>query len=179
MKKFLFLALACALTVGMTACGSSTGNKPEVSAQASMAIDEVQDTFEGLCVYLTGNGIISGDYSPMNAEIIGASAGRRYSVSFEGGEIFVELYEFDMEKLAETAKAKNYDLEKLTALANKSLESIRKDGKLTVVEGIDSVEAILSNSGKYVMMYSDQNTDENHVAQRQKAERLFKEFKAS
>lgn len=179
MKKLLFLTIACALAVTFTACGSSTGNKPELSSTASMAETEVQDTFEDLCTYLNGNGIISGTPIDMNSEIIGASDGRRYSATYDGGEVHVELYEFDMEKLAQIAKEKNYDLEKLTALATQNLESIRKDGSLEILSGKEKVEALLSNNGKYVMIYADPDTGESHLAQRQKAETLFKEFKAS
>lgn len=179
MKKLVLLTIACMLTVLFTACGSSTGSKPELSSTASMAADGLPDTFDGLCDYLKGNGIISGDPIGMNAEIIGANAGRRYSATYDGGDIIVELYEFDMEKLAAIAKEKNYDLAKLTELATRNLESIRNDGSLQILSDRENIPAILSNNGKYVMIYSDQNTNENHVAQQQKAQTLFKEFKAN
>ncbi|MCI9577093.1 MAG: hypothetical protein HFJ84_10790 [Clostridiales bacterium] len=163
MKKFLFIALAAVMVVGMSACGNSAGN-PEVVSQASMAVTEVEDTLDGLCKYLEGNGIVTGTPVNMQADIIGATAGRKYTFEYDKNLVEVELYEFDLNNLNETAQ--------------KYITSVQQTGSFNIVE--QDVKAMLSNSGKYMMIYTDRKgNEEGRLAQTQKAERLFKEFKSN
>ncbi len=164
MKKILFIALAAVMVVGMSACGNSAGN-PEVVSQASMAVTEVEDTLDGLCKYLEGNGIVTGTPVKMQADIIGATAGRKYTFEYDKNLVEVELYEFDLDNLNQTAE--------------KVIESVKQEGHLPTIIAGQEVKAMFSNNGKYMMIYTDKKgNEEGRLAQTQKAEQLFKEFKA-
>lgn len=162
MKKIIIIGLVAMLAVAMSACGSSTGERPEVASQASMAVTEVQDNLDGLCKYLAGNGILVGDPLNMEAELIGAKEGRKYSFQYEKSAVEAELYEYDLGHLNDTAKA--------------VLQSVREKGSFEVLG--QEVEATLSNSGKYLMIYLDpKGSEEARLAHTQKAKQLFQEFK--
>ena len=87
-----------------------------------------------------------------------------YQFSFNDSPVQVELYEFDTENLNETAQ--------------KILQEVRENGKFTMT-GIESSNAYLSDSGKYLMVYHDTNTDEEHTNQSIRAQQMFKEFRGN
>lgn len=172
MKHYLVLGMALAFLFVFSACGAgdwqnassgteSTEGSETSSSQAEVVESNYEDSLDGLCSYLAASGIISGDPTEMDARLIGAKAGRMYTHSFEGGQASVELYE--------------YDLENLNDAATTTIESVKETGKFTLL-GIES-EAILSDSGKYLMIYKSSGDDEANTAQQERAETLFREFK--
>lgn len=170
MKKICVLAAAAAFLITMTACGagnvggSSSGASSSQASSSAPAVSEqsVEDNLKGLETYLAGNGAVSGDPAAMRADVIGAKSGARYQFSYNGkNNVTVELYEFDPDAPGETAK--------------RVLESIRADGGFTLMD--QQIPAILSDSGKYVMIYKDTVTNDENKAHAEQVKKLFTEFK--
>lgn len=160
-KKLILAALAAAMVVSLTACGGSTTDSLAEVTSGTMEMAQVEKKgLSGLCDYLQGNGVIAGDPVEMKADIIGAKDGRKYGFKFNDATVIVELYEFDLDHLDETGK--------------KTLDSIRNNGTFQVLD--KDVQAKLSASGKYVMIYTDTKTEDAHLAQKQKAESLLDEY---
>lgn len=161
MKKFFLAAAAAALVLAMAACGSTSTTTTVEVTSGTMEIAELNaNGLDGLADYLEGNGMIAGTATDMMADIIGAAAGQKYSFTYNGSTVLVELYEFDLDHLDETGEA--------------TLASVREKGAITVME--QDVDAVLSASGKYLMLYSDSSTEEANVNQEQRAEELFQEY---
>lgn len=163
-KKLIILAMAAAMVVGLTACGSNTGSTTPVSdlSSGTMEIANVeQKGLAGLCDFLKGNGCLGEEYIEMKADIIGAKEGRKYGFTYNDATVIVELYEFDVDNLNETGKA--------------TQESLKANGTFQVL-GQD-VSGVLTENGKYLMVYQDTKADdETNMAQKQKAERFLKEY---
>ena len=163
MPAELLLWLLLALSV--SACSNNSGTETTNTLSASsMAQSEVPDTLDGLCRYMEGNGLIGGTPHDMLADLIGAKEGRMYQFSFNDSPVQVELYEFDTENLNKKAQ--------------EILQEVRENGKFTMT-GIESSNAYLSDSGKYLMVYHDTNTDEEHTNQSIRAQQMFKEFRGN
>ena len=202
MKKILVLAAAAALALTLTACGgtpvklptlavlgeentssavsasSAVSGTPEESSSVSggeessqapeIAVleSEFDDNLEGLCRYLEANHAVTSErtddsFTEMSYKEIGAIRGFRYRFLYNGSTVQAEFYEFDLDNLDEKGKA--------------CLESVKAEGKFTVLDS--EVPAVLSNNGKYLMIYTDSNTDGKNTAQRENVEKLFREFK--
>lgn len=203
MKKVWILAAAAMLLVAAAGCGNdvqtdSQGNV--VSAVSSSTTSEVQtestqpsgdatsydNTLEGLASYMKDLGYIEKDYTApstlgltasnsniMQAQIIGAVSGKRYTGSYDGSDnVTIELYEYDPANLDETGE--------------KVLQQIKEKGTFTVFD--TDVEAYLSSNSKYVMVYKDTELSTNtnkesekyldHDARRKEAVEKFQAFHA-
>jgi hypothetical protein len=169
MKKLLCIGLAAVFCLAMTACGvdntketsspsSGTVSTPEVQVSE----DDYEDTLDGLEQYLTAKGAISGDPQIVRSEYIGADDGDRFVIAFENATVTIELYSYTLDNLNDTAK--------------EVLDSVKETGKFTIF-GTEA-QALLSNNGKYLMIYTSTSTDETQTAHRQSVEKLFQEFKA-
>jgi len=98
----------------------------------------------------------------MEAQFIGAARGEKFSNTVANNEsVTVELYEYDLSNLGEEA--------------NTVIASVKESGKFTLLE--KEVEAYLSDSGKYLMIYTDTKNEEENLAQKEKAIELFQAFK--
>lgn len=192
MKKILALAAAAALALTLAACGGSPEQLPtltvpgeESASSAASAVSgaesssasgseessqaprqeilesEFEDTLEGLCQYLEQNHAVTGDKIEMSYKEIGAIGGFRYKFLYNGSTVQAEFYEFDLENLDEKGRD--------------CLDSVKAEGKFTVLD--NEVPAALSNNGKYLMIYTDSNSDAKNTAQRENVQKLFQEFK--
>ena len=99
----------------------------------------------------------------MQNEVIGAVAGYRFVVTLDGGNALVELYEFDKDKLNDSAKM--------------VIDSVKKDGTFNMLD-ISNVKAELSDNEKYLMIYNDpksegDNSDAAHKERREKITKIF------
>jgi hypothetical protein len=164
----LWLAAIC-LAIIFSGCGvqldnvssGSEDSSSQTESQMEVIPENYEDTLEGLCSYMTDAGYISGDKTDMEAQIIGASAGVKYSFSLEGENVNVEIYSFDLDQLNETGKA--------------TIESVKNDGTFLVLE--TKVSGILSDSGKYMMIFANEG-DEAFTAAKDEIIAAFKAFKA-
>ena len=167
MRKYMTIVLTLCLLFTFAACGAGDWQNPsagEENSQASsveVSEDDYEDTLDGLCAYLTANGIISGEATEMKAEMIGAQAGKMYAHTYDGGQASVELYSYDPANLDE--------------IATGILDSVKTNGKFSLL-GTES-EAVLSDSGKYLMIYKSVKDKEEDIAQKERALKYFCGFK--
>ena len=167
-KKWLAAAAAVLCAATMASCGqgvvdlTSSGQESASSAPVSSALseEEVEDTLEGLEQYMASLGYISGTPSTMRGDMIGAKEeGHRYATA----AATVEFYEYDLSNLNDTAKAVR--------------ESVEADGTFDMI-GQTVQGAVLSDSGKYLMIYTAHSTDEDATATKEAAIAAFRAFKA-
>lgn len=164
MKKWSFvLALVFVLALfsacGVTGWDGSSSSSQEESAPASTINENVtdesyEDNLSGLIAYLTEAGVITGSTETMQAAMIGAKDGVRFAAK----EYTIELYEYDLSGLNDTAQA--------------TLASVREKGSFELL-GFEA-KAMLSDSGKYLMVFSGSDSDAS-VAEA--AQKLFAAFK--
>lgn len=176
MKRFWMIFLAAAVLLSLSACGvgdvggaSSQSASSAASSQAPSALsqkvkeDSVPDSLSGLQKYLQGNASVTGTAEKMRADIIGAVSGVRYQYSYGGGKnnVTLELYE--------------YDPSKLNAAAQKVLSQVRANGGFTLLG--QKIGAVLSDNGKYLMIYKNSATDSGNKAYTDQIAKLFRGFK--
>lgn len=193
MKKIILAALAVIIVVCCSACMPGASNlagsqlPTDVEMNTLPAGDEkitdtdtaFKDDLNGLCDYFIKRGFVGTFVTEMAAETIGAKSGRRYMFTYNDSSVVCELYEFDLENLGDTGK--------------KVLDEIKSDGEFNAKNNT-KIKAMLSNSGKYMMIYTDKKADEqkekykdtvsgdeekdfyNHL-RRAAVEKAFKEFK--
>lgn len=183
MKKCALLAAGVLLAALLSACGTApaplevlalptpqpTSSGAVASGTASAVVDlkgteekDVEDTLEGLCTYLEGNYAVSGAKEEMSYGEIGAKGGFRYRFTYNNSTVQLELYEYDPKDLDEKGKA--------------CLDEVKEKGAFTILNR--EVPAMLSTSGKYLMVYSDPKNEEKNNTQKQRVEELFVNFKA-
>ena len=78
-----------------------------------------------------------------------------------GVKVRVELYE--------------YNLNELNDIANESLNGVRENGKITVQN--TSIDAIISDNGKYLMIYTKDKDSDESIKREQEVINDFKAFK--
>ena len=174
-KRLLALGLCALLALSLAACGATSEKLPTLALEAAgsgvesgqeqpeaVADADYEDNLAGLCQYMEANYAVTGEAEEMEYGIIGAVNGVRYRFQFNGVTLQVEFYEFDLDNLGEQGQA--------------CLDSVRETGEFTMLD--DQVPAVLSDSGKYMMIYTDANDSEENTAQRQRAEEAFRAFKA-
>ena len=179
-KKLLALAAATCLALSLAACGSSGTSLPsltlpgsessavsggegsEASALEPVADTDFSDDLEGLCQFMEANYAVPGEKEELSYQEIGAIGGFRYLFTYAGSSLQVEFYQFDLENLDEKAQA--------------CLDSVKAQGTFTVLD--NQVPAVLSDNGRYLMIYTDAGDSEESTAQRQRVEEPFRGFKA-
>lgn len=170
MKKSILISAAVIMCLIFTSCGagnvgvSSSANKGTSSAVSSQVTDqEVDDTLAGLQNYMKKAAGLSGTATKMRADIIGAENGVKYVYGHNGkNNVTVEFYNFDTSKLSDSAK--------------KIIASVKKNGYFTIMD--NNINAVMSDSGKYMMIYTNSSTDDENKSYDKKILKLFKEFKA-
>lgn len=156
---------ACAVDMSDTSAVSSTSSESseaEATPEPVISVDEskYEDNLDGLADYMKKKEYISGDATETLAAVIGAEKGVKYTGSYEGNNnITMELYEYDTASLNDTAK--------------EVLEAVKKDGKFDMMGTM--VDAVISDSGKYLMIYKDSASGDLHDA---RTEAVMKDFKA-
>ncbi len=176
MKKIWMISIAALLAVSLSGCGVGDVGGPESSAApntnsqtASSAIlsdkvkeSSVEDNLAGLQKYLVGDASVSGTPETMRADFIGAKSGVRYKYGYNGKDnVTLELYEFAPSNLNSTAK--------------KVLSEVKDSGQFTLMD--QKVDAVLSDSGKYLMILKDTSSDDVNVSYVKQVKNLFRGFK--
>lgn len=184
--KRLFAALLCAglLAVSMTGCSyqdalAQNSESSQVEETKSASDDEADadkdvnpasydNNLDGLCEYFAALGYIptnkkgeidTSKEKEMDAALIGAKSGKKYQEK----ALAVELYEYDTEKLNDTAK--------------EIIASVEKDGTFTILD-MKPVKAYLSDNGKYLMVYTDSGISEDKENDRSKLrDQVVEDFK--
>lgn len=177
MKRFLLFLAAVSAAVVLTACGTTvnenggTSTAPSNADVSSAPVSSETEpehpaTLDGLADAMAWRGYVpagteENTRKPMRADIIGAKAGYKFQVSYEGSNFTVELYEYDPGSLNDVAKA--------------ALKQAESQGSITVA-GTDIPGAFVSDNGKYLMLYTDANTDELHAARKKAVVAFFRAF---
>lgn len=171
MKKILILALAFVMAGTMAGCGmgdvGTASSAPAQSTSSTPVVSKVdsqgmEDNLAGLEKYLIASSAVSGEPTAMESAFIGAKSGAKYQFAYGGNKtMIVELYEFDTANLDEKAKT--------------VLSDVKSKGSFTIMN--QNVEAVVSDNGKYLMIYKDTSTSEQNVAKKTEVTKLFKEFK--
>jgi hypothetical protein len=151
------------------------GGAPQVATgdeAKSMKASDYTDDLDGLATYFSAYGYINPLQTDanvtMDASLIGAKAGKKYT-EYKVKNVTIELYEFD------TAKP--------TATADEIISEVKNKGKFSILE-LPEVNAYLSDSGKFMMIYNDtsindEKPDENseNFKHREEVLERFKSFK--
>ncbi|MBW7572895.1 hypothetical protein [Caproiciproducens faecalis] len=169
MKKILILALAVVMAGSLAACGmgdvGGAQSAPSASSQtvsSAVGSDNMADNLDGLEKYLTANSAISGTPTEMKADFIGAEKGAKYQFAYNGkNNVTVELYEFNTDSLSSEASA--------------VLDEVKANSRFTIMN--QTVPAVISDSGKYIMIYKDTVDSDQNKQHQDEATKLFKEFK--
>lgn len=198
-KKLMALAGAAVLALTLTACTGTTEQLPtldlgtsEASSTASgtessasgvesgvesgtesntessqaeaepVSDKDFEDSADGLCQYLEANRGVAGDPTTMAYETIGAVDGYRYRFTLNKSTVQVEVYQYDLDNLNEQAQT--------------VLDDVKEKGSFTLLD--KEIPAVLSDSGKYLMIYTDSSTSEENTAQKERVLELFQGFKA-
>ena len=135
-----------ATTQATDATGSSaTADEPKPA--------DFKDNLEGLISYFTeleylamkDGKLDESSVTVMDASLIGAKEGKKFVTAYGGKAITIELYEYDLKNLNDTAKT--------------VIESVKNSGEFTILD-LPSVKAYLSNNGRYIMVYTDASIDD-------------------
>ena len=167
MKRFIAAILCVGLIAAIsTGCAykdalskDKTATTQATEATGSVAtVDEIDaknfsDNLQGLSEYFakkeyitTKDGKIDeSTVTVMDASLIGAKEGKKYATSYGGKAVTIELYEYDVKNLNDTAKA--------------VVESVKNSGEFTILD-LPPVKAYLSNNGRYIMVYTDASIDD-------------------
>ncbi len=151
MKRLIAILLTVMVLVSLTACTVGTdGTKLNGSTDATEAteapkvdINKYDKTFEGMLDYLKELKLISkkeADQTVTQADLIGAKNGVRFKIDTLN---FVEFYEIDTTATPDEAQ--------------KVIDAF-ENGENYKVLGIEDVKGVVSDSGKYVMLYSATST---------------------
>ena len=175
MKRIIALLLCIGMFAAVAAgCGGTTKEETATGDEAkSLKASDYKDDFNGLCTYLSAYGYINPlednkgvTYTVMKAEIIGAKQGRRFTAK-KSKDTTIEIYEYDLKKLDDTAK----DV----------IESVKNDGTFINLVGETVDDVYMSNNGKYLMIYNDTtinaDTKEDDDNYKTRAD-IVKKFKA-
>lgn len=178
MKKFItyaFALLILVFTFSLSACGEGdVGDKSymenqsaasEISSQASSSQAQQDQTqiekkpgIDALADYFIADGLIKEDTKAEVApQVIGAKEGLRYTAQVGSSSFNIEFYEFDVNNLNETAE--------------KTLSSIRETGQFELLN--TKVNAVISNNGKYIMIYDDKSDNPDNLAEKEKNTEIF------
>lgn len=162
---FASVAAACGVSDPLNTTEAPSTEATEEVTEPQVDKEDYEDTFQDLCRYMTDMTYVSGEPTDMTAELIGAEEGKKYSFNYGGGTVTAEFYVFDTENLSETAQ--------------KTIDDVEKTGKFKI-GNLPETEAILSDNGKYLMVYRDTAYDaanpENQNTTRQNE--VISEFKS-
>ncbi|MBQ5439760.1 MAG: hypothetical protein IIT49_03140 [Clostridia bacterium] len=172
MKKVLIIAVSCLLTLCMlSGCADNTQTPSEEQETVITdnaggtdlpSLDNYEDSFLDLITYMTEAGIIKGDGTEVNAESIGAAHGKRFTMSSGPVKYYIELFEYE---------------DPTTDKAKSVITNAKRDHTFMLFGNTESITqhtyAVVSENGKYLLLYSDTSTSDS-AAQRQKnAESAF------
>lgn len=163
MKRFIILlAAAVMVAASFTACVAPTQVSAELSTSSEAPnpqMAEYTNDFEGLVKYMADSELIAGEGTNMSADFIGAEAGQKFAFKYKEAAITCELYSFDLENLPEKGR------EVLDSVkANGTFKSLDKD-----------ISAVLSDNGKFMMIYVCSSNDEAYL---NFTDRMHEKFKA-
>ena len=175
MRKVLIIAVSCLLTLCMlSGCADNTQTPSEEQETVITdnaggtdlpSLDNYEDSFLDLITYMTEAGIIKGEGTDLTANAIGAKQGKRFTMSVGPSKYYIELYEYTDQT---TDKAKSV------------IENARNDHSFSLFDITESVTqntyAVVSDNGKYLLLYSDTSTSDSAVQRQRNAESAMRNY---
>lgn len=152
-KIISIIAAAAVVLVLLSGCDGAA-----VSTQTKSTADEAQTmtgdgtknaknyekNLDGFIKYMTDNEFISGEGTELTSAAIGASSGRRFTISTPVSKHTIELYEYT---------------DQTSDAAQKTIANARKDGSFHLFESTENVTqyttAAVSEDGRFLMLYTD------------------------
>lgn len=176
-KKLFAVILVIAMCVSMTGCMSNARNAAvqvpalEVSAAPAEGEEPVMkdpadysDDIQGLCKFMEENKVTAGERIQMEYGVIGAMNGYKYSYTYDGSAVQLEVYEFAAEGLSETAQT--------------VIDSVKNNGEFELLD--NNIPAKLSADGRFMLIYTDGKAEkkDNNKAHKQHVVACFEAFTA-
>ncbi|MDO4459668.1 MAG: hypothetical protein Q4C42_06245 [Clostridia bacterium] len=165
-KKILALMLVLCMAMAFTGCVSTSGTSSSSTAKIEISEEEQNpdmssytNDFAGIVDYLTVCEVLAGEGEEMAHDFIGAVNGAKFSYKYEGTTVTCEIYEFDTENLNEKAE--------------ETIASVKENGTFSALH--ENVEAVLSDSDKFLMVYRNSD-DEKDDVQKAFTERTMEKF---
>lgn len=162
-KKLTALALAVLLCLSLAACAvqqtatetletsSTTEDGEAVTADQDPA--DYEADIQGMCAYFEDSKLVTGEKVQMSYDVIGAVNGYKYTYTYNGSNVQLELYEFPTENIPETAQA--------------VIDAVRDTGSFEILDS--TVPATLSQDGRFMIIYTDGKADGDDVNKAHKA----------
>lgn len=159
MKKIIAIVLAAMLAFSMCACMNTANSAPKIqsvtepSDVSGVSYKNYEDSLEGLCAYFADMGYAypfpestsdeMTDPAVMRADMIGADRGYKFTYTFDGKNVVLELYSY-------------------SDFTSSYYKQIKSEGKVTVTTDLEegTVDAVLSDNGRYVMIYTPAEENE-------------------
>ncbi len=154
LKKILAIMLVLVMAMSLTGCMTNRG-----TTYTELTVSETEknpdmgsynNDFDGIVSYMRDSELIAGEGIEMSADFIGAKVGQKFAFTYSGQKITCEIYE--------------YDLDNLTAEAQAIIDSVKTNGYFTSLDS--EVKAVVSNSGKFLMIYVNGAKDDDDVQQK-------------
>lgn len=151
------ISTGCAYKDALSKDNTATTRATEATGSSATADEpkpaDFKDNLEGLISYFTeleylamkDGKLDESSVTVMDASLIGAKEGKKFITAYGGKAITIELYEYDLKNLNDTAKT--------------VIESVKNSGEFTILD-LPPVKAYLSNNGRYIMVYTDASIDD-------------------
>ncbi len=162
MKRIIALLLCVGIfVVAAAGCTGKSTKKAVATGDEAISTNaaDYENNFKGLCTYLSALGYINPKeknkgitYSVMDAEIIGASEGRRFVAQHTKNTV-IEIYEYDLQALQSTPDEAATDVR----------ASVQKDNTFVNLVGETVKDAYLSDNGRFLMIYSGNDDSKEEV----------------
>ena len=174
MRKKIIAALCAVSIMSFAGCVQQGAKFENIDTKDIVSTSDVKQSdfkndLEGLENYFIKLKYIPEKTEPteMLYKVIGAKDGDRYIFNVNGTNVAIELYEYDTDNLNEDAQ--------------RVLDEIKETGKFHVfkdksIDGDNTYPAIISDNGKYMMIYNDPSKETQNITQKNTVEAAFKSF---
>lgn len=184
MKKLIAgLMAVMIMAVGFAGCNNDPLSKQNVEANKTETTEattpdetknveakEYKETVDGIAEYFVDKGYMeikedNANVTEMDASIIGAKEGKRYTTTYNNAEVIIELYSYDMSdaKLKETAE--------------ETIKSVKETGQFQIYQ-LDPVTAYLSDGDKFLLIYTDRSNPAEDSDNYKRMQEVIETFKA-
>lgn len=163
MKKIVAICLIIITALSLTACAQAPQSLSETVKIKDM---DKKYGLTQLCTDLNKKEYIPEEGTKMEAQVIGAVTGYRFTTKVKDTAVTIELYEYDKDNLGTDAK--------------NVISEVEKDGQFNMLD-YQMVPATLSDNGKYLMIYRDDKAGGDNPEQenKERKEAVLKIFNAA
>ena len=175
-KMWLAAVLVGVLCLSMTGCAAQQTTALETletsaaPAEGEEAVVELkdpadyEDSVKGLCAFMEDCKVTAGERIQMEYGVIGASNGYKYTYTYEGSQVQLEVYEFPAEEVSETAQS--------------IIDSVKNNGSFQLLD--NTIPAQLSANGRYMLIYTDEKSEKKDAnkAHKEHVVKCFETFTA-